>query len=147
MRISTKARYGARALLDLAMHMGEGPVLLKDIAHRQQIPLAYLEHVIASLVAAGFVKSVRGTRGGVWLAKSPPDIRLNEVMETLEGPTIPVKCVGNAKACPRSDLCVTRELWGEVKAAVDKVFESKTLQDLFERQREKAQSETKMYYI
>ena len=147
MRISTRARYGTRALLDLAMHVGEGPVLLKDISSRQQIPLYYLEHLIGPLIKAGLVKSTRGNRGGVWLAKSLDEIKLKDAIDALEGPIMPVNCVGDSKACPRSGFCVTRDIWGEVKDAVDKVFESKTLKDLFEQQRQKIQPESKMYYI
>ena len=137
MRLSTRARYGTRTLLDLALHWGEGPVLLKDIARRQRISLPYLQHLIGPLVAEGLVKSNRGVGGGVWLAKSPGEIRLSHVISLLEGSTAPVECVNNPQVCVRSESCATRDIWGEVKEAMDNVLESKTLQDLVERQKSK----------
>ena len=147
MKLSTRARYGTRALLDLALHGGEGPILLKDIAQRQQISLLYLEHLITPLIAAGLVRSVRGARGGVWLAKPPREIKLSEVVQILEGPIAPVECVGNPETCPRSGLCATRDIWGELKQAIDGVLESTTLQGLVERQKSKGKLKEEMYYI
>ena len=137
MKLSTRARYGTKALLELALHWGEEPVLLKDISQRQQIPLPYLEHLIGPLVQAGIVKGTRGTRGGVSLLKSPEKVILSEVIQLLEGSIAPVECVDNPESCPRSNLCVTHEVWDEVKEAISKVLESVTLQDLVERQRKK----------
>ncbi|MCJ7654473.1 MAG: RrF2 family transcriptional regulator [Dehalococcoidia bacterium] len=147
MKLSARGRYGTRVLLDLALHGGKEPVPLKDIARRQQISLLYLEHLIAPLVAAGMIRSTRGPRGGVWLSRSPQEIRLSEVIGLLEGSIAPVDCVNDPKACPRSELCVTRDIWTELKKAMDGVLESITLQDLVERQKGKEQSVEKMYYI
>jgi Rrf2 family cysteine metabolism transcriptional repressor len=145
--MSTRGRYGTRVLLDLALHGGEEPIPLKDIARRQQISLLYLEHLIAPLVAAGMIRSTRGARGGVWLARPPQEIRLSEVIVLLEGSIVVVGCIGDPNACPRSGFCVTRDIWGELKKAMDGVLESVTLQDLVERQKGKEQSVEKMYYI
>ena len=147
MKLSTRARYGTRALLDVALYQGKGPVPLKDIAQRQQIPLQYLEHLITPLIAAGIIRSLRGARGGVWLAKSPQEIKLSEVIGLLEGSLAPVECVNDAKYCPRSDFCVTRDIWGEMKKAMNEILESTTLQDLVERQRRKEQIKDAMYHI
>ncbi len=147
MKLSTRGRYGVRALLDLALHQGEGSVLLKDIARRQEVSLAYLEHLIAPLIAGGLMKSTRGARGGVLLLKPPAEIKLSEVLELLEGSIAPVDCVNDPKACHRSASCVTRDIWTEMKTAMSQVLESTTLQDLVERQRQKGQTETRMYYI
>jgi len=147
MKLSTRGRYGTRVLLDLALRSGKEPVPLKDIARRQQISLLYLEHLIAPLVAAGMIKSTRGARGGVRLARSPQEIRLSEVIGLLEGSIVAVGCIGDLDACPRSELCVTRDIWSELKKAMDGVLESITLQDLVERQKGKEQSVEKMYYI
>ena len=84
MRLSTKGRYGTRALLELALRQGEGPVPLRDIAQRQQISLPYLQHLITPLIAAGIVRSIRGARGGVLLARPPEEIRLSEIIQLLE---------------------------------------------------------------
>ncbi len=137
MKLSTRARYGTKALLELALHWGEEPVLLKDISQRQQIPLPYLEHLISPLAQAGIIKGTRGTRGGVSLLKPPREIILSEVIQLLEGSIAPVECVDNPETCPHSDLCVTHDIWDEVKEAISKVLESVTLQDLVERQRQK----------
>jgi len=147
MKLSTRARYGTRALLDVALYQGKGPVPLKDIAQRQQIPLQYLEHLITPLIGAGIIRSLRGARGGVWLAKSPQEIKLSEVIGLLEGSLAPVECVNDAKYCPRSDFCVTRDIWGEMKRAMNEILESTTLQDLVERQRRKEQIKDAMYHI
>ncbi len=147
MKLSTRGQYGTRALLDMAIHYEERPLLLRDIAQRQQISLAYLEHLITPLIAAGIVGSTRGARGGVWLAKPPQQIKLSEVIELLEGSIAPVECVNNPKYCPRSDFCVTRDIWGELKKAMNGVLESTTLQDLVERQKRKERPEEAMYYI
>ena len=147
MKLSTRARYGTRALLDLALHQGEGQVLLKDVARRQQVSLQYLEHLITPLIAAGMVRSTRGPRGGVWLAKPPREIKLNEVIQLLEGSTALVDCVDNPEMCPRSDLCATRDIWDELKKAVNGVLESTTLQDLVERQGKIERRGKEMYYI
>ncbi len=147
MKLSTRGRYGTRALLELALHYGEGMVPLKDIARSQQISLQYLEHLITPLVTAGIVLSIRGPRGGVSLAKPPEVIRLSEVIQLLEGSIAPVACVSDPKYCSRSDFCVTRDVWGELKKVMDGVLESTTLQDLVERHKKKEQPEAVMYHI
>lgn len=137
MKLSTRSRYGTRALLDLARHEAEAPVQLKDIARRQRISLAYLEHIIAPLVGAGIIKSIRGARGGLQLIRQPKDVKLGEVIQLLEGAITPVDCIGNPKSCERADLCVTRDIWCEMKKAIDATLDSVTLHDLVEKQERK----------
>ena len=147
MKLSTRGQYGTRMLLDLAIHQGEEPVLLKDIAQRQQISLPYLEHLVTPLIAGGIVRSTRGARGGVSLARPSEQIKLSEVIQLLEGSIALVACVNDPGACSRSESCVTRDVWEEVKKAINGVLESTTLQDLVERQESKQRSEEVMYYI
>ncbi len=147
MKLSTRGRYGVRTLLDLALHQDEGLVLLKDIARRQEFSLPYLEHLIAPLIAAGLMKSTRGARGGVSLVKPPAEIKLGEAVQLLEGPIAPVDCVNDPALCHRAASCVTRDIWIEMKRAISRVLDSTTLQDLVERQKQKGQTETGMYYI
>ena len=147
MKLSTRGRYGTRALLDLALHQGQGRILLKDIAQRQQISLRYLEHLIAPLIAGGMVRSTRGAKGGVLLSRPAENIKLSEVIQLLEGSIAPVACINNPGVCNRSGSCATRDIWGEMKQAIDEVLESTTLQDLVERQKRKEQPEAAMYYI
>ena len=147
MRLSTKGRYGARAMLDLALNSGKGPVLLRDIAKRQEVSEKYLEHSITTLRKAGLVRSIRGARGGYVLAKSPSQIRLSEIMEVLEGSMAPVECVDDPQVCGRAQLCVTRDIWAEMKEAIDNILESITLQDMVERQDRKRNSKAIVYDI
>lgn len=139
MKLSTRARYGTRVLLDLAQYQGNKPVQLKDIAGRQNISLHYLEHIIGPLIGAGIVQSTRGARGGLQLTKHPEDLKLSEVVQLLEGTMTPVDCIGNPESCTRSDICVTREVWSKMKKAIDDTLNSITLQELIERQNEKIQ--------
>jgi Rrf2 family protein len=147
MKLSTRTRYGTRALLELALHKGEGPVLLKDIAKQQQISLSYLEHLVAPLIAGGIIRSAKGPRGGISLARKPEEIKLSEITRLLEGPMAPVECVTNPEVCKRSGACAARDVWGRLKEAIDSVLESTTLKDLAEDQKKKGRPESGMYYI
>jgi len=147
MRLSTKGRYGARAMLDLALNSSKGPVLLREIAKRQEVSEKYLEHSITTLRKAGLVRSIRGARGGYVLAKLPSQIRLSEIMEVLEGSMAPVECVDDPQVCQRAQLCVTRDIWAEMKEAIDNILESITLQDMVERQNRKKNSKAIVYNI
>ena len=147
MKLSTRTRYGTRALLELALREGVGPVFLKDIARKQQISLAYLEHLVTPLISGGILRSTKGPKGGITLARKPEEIKLSEITLLLEGSVAPVECVDHPEVCKRSDLCVTREIWSEMKTAMDGVLESTTLQDLVERQKKKGLPEESMYYI
>ena len=147
MKLSTRTRYGVRAILDLALHGDQGLVQLKDIARRQQVSLQYLEHLVTPLISAGLVSSTRGPRGGLTLAKHPGEIRLSHLILLLEGSTAPVECVTNSGACDRSATCAVRDLWSEMKDAIDGVTESLTLADLVEKQKKKEAQKVEMYFI
>jgi Rrf2 family protein len=147
MKLSTRTRYGTRALLELALHGGKGPVFLKDIAGRQRISLAYLEHLVTPLISGGIIRSTKGPKGGITLARKPEEIKLSEITQLLEGSLAPVECIDHPEICDRSDTCVTREVWSEMKSAMDGVLGSTTLQDLVERQKKKGHTGESMYYI
>jgi Rrf2 family transcriptional regulator, cysteine metabolism repressor len=147
MKLSTRTRYGMRALLDLASQPEGKWVQLKDISARQQISLSYLEHLISPLTAAGVIRTFRGSGGGIRLSKPPGEIRLDIIVEILEGTLTPVDCTRDHDGCPRSGKCATQDLWGDLKMAMHKVLESKTLQDLVESQKYKESSPEPMYYI
>ncbi len=147
MKISTKIRYGTRAILELACHYGEGPIELKEIAKRESISLKYLEQVIVPLRTAGLVKSVRGSKGGYSLAKPPSDICLNDLIEILEGPLNLIECLNDAKVCQRIPTCVTRDIWKEVSEAIQGIFHSVTLEDMVNRRKEKEGRIPPMYQI
>ena len=147
MKLSTRTRYGTRALLDLARQQSHEPVQLKDIASRQNISLHYLEHIITPLVGAGIIRSTRGARGGIQLTRHPEEVKLSEVVQLLEGTIMPVDCISTPESCDRSDTCVTREVWSEMKNAIDEKLNSITLQDLVERQKKTEKSDKAMYYV
>ena len=147
MKLSTKGRYGVRALLDIALNCESGPVLLKDIARRQEISAQYLEHLISPLIKAGILRSLRGSRGGITLAKSPEEVGLSQVVEILEGSIAPVECVDNPDICSRASSCVTRDVWKAMKTATMGVLDGITLKDLIERHKEKAGSRAGIYSI
>jgi Rrf2 family protein len=133
MKLSTRGRYATRALLDLALHGNDGPTLVKDISRRQEVSGRYLEQILTPLKVAGLVRAVRGSRGGFLLARSPDEIRLSEIIQVMEGSTAPVDCVDEAQLCHRSPRCAVREVWTELKRAIDGVLESVTLQALVDR--------------
>jgi Rrf2 family protein len=147
MRISTKIRYGARAMLELASHYGEGPIELKEIAKKENISLKYLEQVINPLRAAGLVKTIRGSKGGYSLAKPPSEICLYDMVETLEGPLNLLECLRDPKVCQKVPSCVTRDIWKVVSDAISKIFYSVTLEDMVNRKREKEGHHSPMYQI
>ncbi len=147
MKLSTRTRYGMRALMDLAIHSSEKTVQLKDIAKRQDISLSYLEHLVMPLVSAGMVKSTRGARGGIKLGRPARQIRLVEILEILEGPLAPVECLKDSKYCARSGACATQDVWNEMKEAMGNVLRTQTLQDLADRQKTKYGQPAAMYYI
>ena len=147
MKLSTRSRYGTRALLELALHREEEPIFLKDIARRQEISLSYLEQLMAPLISGSIIRSTKGPRGGISLAKNPEDIKLSEIIRLLEGSLAPVECVVNPEFCDRSETCVTRDVWGELKTVMDGVLESTTLQDLVDRHQKKTKAESAMFYI
>ncbi len=133
MRLSTKGRYGVKAMVDLALHSGdEQPVPIKDIADRQEISEHYLEQLIAGLRKAGLVKSVRGAQGGYMLAQAPDAIVVGDLLRTLEGTIAPADCVAEDKPvnCERADNCVTRILWEKIHDSINSVVNSITLQDM-----------------
>lgn len=137
MKLSTKVRYGTRALLDLALHREEHPVQLKDIASRQNISLHYLEHIIAPLVGSGIIKSTRGIHGGVKLSREPAELKMSEIVCLLEREAAPVECIGDPECCYRSGFCAARDVWQELKQAIEEKLGSITLQDMVEKQNEK----------
>ncbi len=109
--------------------------------------MRYLEHLVTPLIAAGIMRSTRGRGGGVTLARKPEEIKLSDVIHLLEGSIAPVECVDHPEVCDRYAVCVTREVWSELKGAINGVLESITLQDLVERQMKRGLPKDGMYYI
>jgi Rrf2 family cysteine metabolism transcriptional repressor len=130
-------------MLDLALHSREGAVMVKDIGERQQISTRYLEQLLFSLKLAGMVSSSRGMGGGFTLAKAPSEIKLLDIVQALDGPIAPVRCVDEPSLFCRSEFCATRDIWVKVKEAANKVLESVTLEDLVKQQNKKETQATK----
>lgn len=150
MKFSTRARYGLRAMLELALNYGKGPVSVKTISENQEISEAYLEQLLALLGKAGLVKSVRGAQGGYLLAQEPAGIRVGDIIRALEGPIAPVDCVKRKDPliCTRAEKCVSRIVWERIRDAVDEVLDSLTLEDLrTELEKMEVKQQSYMYYI
>ena len=147
MKLTTRARYGTRAVIDLASNYGKGPVFLHEIAEKEGVSEKYLQHLFHSLKVVGLIKSERGVGGGFSLAKDPSTIRLSELVTVLEGPLSLVECVDDKKACSRSADCVTRELWKKLSESMMKVLDSMTLDDLVRLQKQKEGQEAVSYQI
>ena len=139
MKLGTKTRYSARAMVDLALNYedGNGVVSAGEISARQQLSVKYLEHLLASLRAAGLVRSVRGAKGGHILARPPDEINLREIYHVFEGVEGFVECTTSPELCDRIDGCVTREVWTQIYDACMGILESTTLEDLARRAKEK----------
>lgn len=150
MKLSTKGRYGLKAMFDLAQHFGEGPISLKSIAERQEISEHYLEQLISGLRKAGLVKSVRGAQGGYVLGREPGKMTIGNVIRVLEGPIAPVDCVAeeDPECCSKADYCVTRTVWEKVRDSIAEVLDSITLEDMVKDSEQKeADRRLYMYYI
>ena len=148
MKISTKGRYGLRAVIDLAVHGANGtPVFLSDIAKRQGVSEKYLEHIFSALHKGGIVKAQRGRKGGYLLDRPADQITILDIVTILEGPCTLVDCVQNAAVCDRSGACVTREIWNELGAAIRNVLKDHSIASLVEMQQLKGQQDSTMYYI
>lgn len=138
---STKAEYGVRVMVELARSRDGEPVPLAEIASRGELPLAYLEHLVARLRKAGLVDSRRGSRGGYMLARSPLEITMAEIVEALEGSIAPVECISarpdGSVVCTResdpSHVCPTKLLWTQVRMAIVQTLRQMTLADLLLR--------------
>ena len=134
MKLSTKARYGIRAVLEIAKHYGDKPIQSKAIAQNQDISIKYLEQLMSILKTSGIINSVRGARGGYMLSRSPEDIKVSEVYFALEGPSImSVQCVDDQSACDKTADCITRQIWVNVEQAIRDVLDSVTFRDLLDK--------------
>lgn len=132
MKLSTKGRYGLRALIDLAQNGGEQPVSITSISTRQDISERYLEQLMSMLKKAGIVRSVRGAGGGYVLVKRLEDISVGDVLRALEGSLEPVDCVGLEPngGCSVSDSCVTKYVWKKINDSINQTVDEIKLDQL-----------------
>jgi len=132
MKLSTKGKYGLRALADLAAHCGGEAVSISSIAQRQQISEGYLEQLMSKLKKAGIVVSTRGAKGGYSLARPSGDIMVGDVLRALEGNIDPIDCAGIYGECTGSESCVTKHLWQRINEGVTTIVDEMSLKSLID---------------
>ncbi len=134
MKLSKRGEYGLRALQDLTVHYGEGPIPNKTLAERNNIPTRFLERILLMLKRGRIVRSQKGPHGGYYLARAPKEITLAEVVRLLDGPLAPISCVSEIAyepcGCPNMETCGLRRVMQEVRDTVAKIMEDTTLADL-----------------
>jgi Rrf2 family protein len=136
MRLSTKSRYGVRAIFDIAYHSEGLETQVKDISRRQEISPRYIEQIFQKLKKAGIIDSKRGPTGGYFLVKRPEEITVGEIIRVTEGGIDPVLCMDPedpGQPCSRSKECVTRIIWNEAGNRLKEYFDSVTIRDLCEK--------------
>ncbi|MDD6770287.1 MAG: Rrf2 family transcriptional regulator [Inconstantimicrobium porci] len=129
MKLSTKGKYGVKAMVELAINYGGDPISIKTIGKRQDISEYYLEQLFSSLRKAKLIKSIRGAQGGYVLSRDPKYITVAEIMDVLEGPIEIADCIDGI-SCDNIDCCATRLLWKRIKESIDTVLLSTTLEDI-----------------
>jgi len=132
MKLSTRTRYGLRLMFELASKEKFEPMLLREIASRQDISEKYLSQIIITLKISGLVNTYRGTHGGYVLSRPSKDISLYEIVEPLEGDLSLVDCVSFPDVCDRSAMCPTRGVWNEMSSLLKNYLKGVSLADLVE---------------
>jgi Rrf2 family protein len=132
MKLSTRSRYGARILVDLARHTDQGPVQIGEISKRQDISVKYLEQLIRPLKQASMVTSVRGPKGGHLLAKKPEEISLGQIVRLFEGQSELVECISKPELCNMSDDCQVRLAWKDATRVLYEKLDSTSIADLLD---------------
>ncbi len=132
MKLSTKSRYGLKAILDIALYANDGTVSISEISDRTKISVNYLEQLIPKLRKSGLVSSTRGACGGYKLAKSPDDISIGDILRALEGDLTLVNCVNDESKgnCESASLCVTKFVWQKVNASINETVDNMMLCEL-----------------
>ena len=131
MKLTTRGRYAVTAMLDLAMHAGEGPVALAEISERQQISLSYLEQLFANLRKSGLVQSSRGPGGGYQLNASTDEVVVSDIIDAVHETVDATNC-GGMKNCHNHSRCLTHDLWAGLSAQIEEFLSGITLRDLIE---------------
>ncbi len=147
MKLSSKSRYGMRAMLHLALTESDGVVMSRSIAESQNLPETYLEQLMLSLRRAGLLTAIRGSKGGYLLARKPEDISLAEIVEAMDGPISIAECSEVANCCYNPTSCALKDAFAEVNGALVGALEGISLADLAARQKNKEAACVPMYYI
>ncbi|MDF2676309.1 MAG: Rrf2 family transcriptional regulator [Bacillota bacterium] len=135
MILSTKGRYGLKAVFELSLNYGLGPVSLKKISEKYEISENYLEQLFAKLRKAGYIETIRGSQGGYMLAKEPKDLTVGMILRTLEGEMTTSECV-NKEVCSRESVCATRSIFEKIEKSITDVIDKITLADMYEEHKE-----------
>ena len=137
MKLSTRSRYGMRAMYELALNYKNGPVPIKTISKNLDVSGKYLHALLTILKSGGLVRSVWGSQGGFILSLPPSKICVYDIVKTLEGPISVVNCVADKRLCSKSKECVTREIWIDVSMAIEKVLSDISLNDMLQKRNDK----------
>jgi len=137
-KLSTKGRYGLRAMIDMARYSEEEPVSISSIAARQNISEGYLEQIVSLLKKAGLVKSIRGAAGGYVLAKDIEEISVGDILRALEGNLEPVRCAAfySEEGCEESEGCVTKYVWQKINDSINRTVDEIKLDELVQESKE-----------
>jgi Rrf2 family protein len=133
MQFSKRSEYGVRVMTELAMHYGNGPLSLTEISRDEEMPLSFLEQIMAPLRRAGLVVSRHGVRGGYELSRAPDEISMSDVLDVLEGTIAPMLCApldGSTMICGRESICGSKVLWRRLRDAINETLRTTTLADL-----------------
>ena len=143
MKLSTKGRYGLRALIDLAQYSEQEAVSISSISQRQNISESYLEQLVAKLRKAGLVTSIRGAQGGYLLARPASTISVGDILRALEGNLEAVECTAHTEeGCDGSELCVTKYVWQRINESIAKTVDEMMLDQLVEESRKAQKKRT-----
>ena len=140
MHITTKGKYGLMILVEIASNDSEKPVPLKKIAHQKKVSAKYLEQIIVTLSKAGYVRSIRGARGGYVMNVDPASLTIGQIIMVLEGEQNMRVCSGEIGKCTRQNTCPMVDVFRQVNQAVSQVVDHITLADLVQRRREKCEA-------
>ena len=147
MKISTKGKYGLRAMIDLAQYSEQEAVSISSIAQRQKISESYLEQLVAKLKKAGLVVSIRGAAGGYRLARPASGISVGDVLRALEGDVRAVICTAQTEeGCEGEELCVTKYVWQRINESIEKTVDEMMIDQLVAECR-KAQEKAKNHDV
>ena len=147
--LSCRGKYATRALLDLTLHAGSGPVAIHCIAERQNIPPKFLEQILVSLKRAGFVDSRKGPGGGYFLVLAPQEISLGAVVRAIDGPLAPISCVSVSDyrecGCPDPDTCGLRAAWQQARNALALVMDKTSFAEICDRHLRLSQQKSEIH--
>ena len=134
-KVSTKGRYALRLMIDMSLHDTGEYVLLKEISERQQISIKYLEQIVGHLCCAGYLKSLRGPKGGYKLTRATSEYTVGDILRVTEGNIVPVSCLEMQPGdCARYETCAAVEFWKGLQAVINEYVDATTIEDLAQKQ-------------